>query len=135
MDNCCSLIRCRSVCVTFMYGATVLPSVLFPVVIRTGEWFADLILALRRRRCEAFVMTHFVTVQLRGLGATVDFGVEEHMWSNFVALDQDIITDNRTRFPCYVEFARRALGRSETTCQAAAGSSAGGKTAQGALER
>ena len=50
-------------------------------------------------------MTHFVTVQLRGLRATVDFGVEEHMWSNFIALDQDIVTDNGTGLPCDVEFA------------------------------
>ncbi len=39
MDNCYSLIRCRSVCVcvTFMDGATVIPSVLFPVVICAGH--------------------------------------------------------------------------------------------------
>ena len=84
---------------TFMYGATVLPSVLFPVVICTGEWFTDLIFAIRRRGIEAFVITHFVTVHLRGLRATVDFGIVEHMWRHFVALDEHIIPDNGTGFP------------------------------------
>ena len=79
-------------------------------------------------------MTHFVTVQLRGLRATVDFGVEEHMWSNFVALDQDIITDNGTWFPCYVEFARRSLRGLETTCDDSM-SCSGSEAAHGALKR
>ena len=85
--------------VAFMYRATVHPSVLFPVGICTREWFTDLIFAIRRRGIKTIVITHFVMVLLRGLRATVDFGIEEHVWGNFVALDEHIISDNGTGFP------------------------------------
>ena len=84
--------------------------------------------------------TIFVHTSVHGVGSVLDvrssvgLGKELQVIMDFVALDKHIIADNRTRLPCYVEIARRFLGRSETTCQAAARSSAGGKTAQGALE-
>ena len=67
------------------------------------------------------------------MGGSVGLGEEQHVGMQFIAFDQDVIADNGTCFPCYMEFARRTAGRSDAACFAA-GSSAGNETTHGALK-
>ena len=68
------------------------------------------------------------------MGGSVGLGKEQHVRMEKVIFMKNLLADYGASPPCHLEFARRTIGRFETTCLAALGSGAGGKTAQGALE-
>ena len=116
-------------------------SVVLPNIIGAKEGLTDLIPSIGWRSGKSIIVcTIIFPVFYHGVGPALDMGgsvglgKEQHVRMEKIILMKNLLADYGALPPSYLEFARRTFGRSETTCQAAAGSSAGGKTAQGALE-
>ena len=117
-------------------------SVILPIIICTQEGLAQFIIpvddGVSGKAIIAFTIIFFISHHGVGsapdMGGSVGLGEEQHVGMQFIAFDQDVIADNGACLPCYMEFARRTVGRSEATCLAA-GISVRNEAAHGALER
>ena len=90
-------------------------------------WLADFIVSFDDSvGGEAIVFAYFVVVPHKGVclvsvvASTIDFRIETQFRGDLVAFDHDVIANNWGFHPGNFEIARRTLGRSEATCQAAA---------------
>ena len=91
-------------CVAGTVGVCVVFSTLDPIIVGTAKGYADLVFTLGWEIQEAFVIIEERDFAIGGqvpklARRTVDFRIMEHVLGEFVALEEHLITNNRTRMP------------------------------------